>query len=384
MSKLLEAAVIGLEGSEHALKVRNRVFMAPLTRGRATEDHLPKKDSFIKYYGDRASAGLIFCEATGINPTGLGWFCAPGIYRDEMIQAWKTIVQGVKAQDSEAVLYSQLWHMGRQAHSDVTGTRPVSASEEPLVAPVTARNHEKKPAQVPHALSAQEIEQTVQDYVQAARNAQTAGFDGIEIHAANGYLLDQFMQTVSNKRTDEYGGSIENRLRFLREVVEAVCQVYPKERVSVRLAPNGIAGEMGSAENPELFSAAIEMLARQRVGIIHIMDGLTFGFHDKAEPFTPRMARAIIRRVQQDEGIASMLVCNVGYTKESAQALIREGLEDEGPYVDQAVAFGRPYISNPDLVARFQNNLDLAPEAPYEHWWQGELGEEGYNTYPKL
>lgn len=374
--KLLQRAVLG-EGTEHEMRVKNRVFMAPLTRGRASEDHVPTKQ-MIKYYADRASAGLLIAEGTGISQTGMGWFCAPGLWTDEMVEAWKPVTEAVHQRGGK--IYPQLWHLGRQSHSDVIKTTPVSASPVPLTAPVTGRNHEKKEPETPHALTIEEIAATVKDYGHAARNALKAGFDGVEIHSANGYLIDQFTQSASNKRSDRYGGSIENKLRFFTEVVDEIASVVPKERMGARLSPNGAFGEVGSEDNIDTFDAAVEMLAKKRIGYIHLMDGLSWGFHDKCEPYTAKRAREIIRRVQKDEGICTMLVVNVGYTKESAEQVLQEGLQEE-PYVDQAVAFGRLFISNPDLVERFENDWPLAKEAPYVDWW-GRTTEEGYNTYP--
>lgn len=375
-SMLLQPCHIG-KGSEHELLLTNRVFMAPLTRGRSTEQHVPQ-EFMADYYSQRSAAGLIFSEATGISQVGLGWWCAPGIWSDEQVEAWKPIVK--KTRLGGTAFFMQLWHMGRQGHSDVMKTTPVSASEKPMSNPIPARNHERKDPEVPHALTKDEIAQTVKDYGKAARNAKEAGFDGVEIHCANGYLVDQFIQSCTNERTDEYGGSIENRLRFMREVLEEVLTVFPKERISVRLSPNGNFAEMGSDDNIETFTEAIKYLAEKRIAFIHLMDGLGWGFHEKTEPFTCKMARKIIREAQEKDGIVTLLIANAGYTKDDAEMLLKIAA-GEGPFVDQAVAFGRPFISNPDLVDRFRNGWKLAPEAKREDWWSNNV-KEGYSDFP--
>ncbi|GBG29571.1 12-oxophytodienoate reductase 1 [Hondaea fermentalgiana] len=365
------------EGTENEVTTTNRVFMAPMTRGRSTENHVPQ-DFMADYYSQRSTAGLIFAEATGISQQGLGWWCAPGIWSDEQVEAWKPIVKRTKL--SGTSFYLQLWHMGRQGHSDVMKETPVSASEKPMSAPIPAKNHERKEAETPHALTKEEIAGVVKDYGKAARNAKEAGFDGVEIHAANGYLIDQFIQSCTNERTDDYGGSIENRLRFLREVLDEVLTVFPKERISVRLSPNGAFAEMGSEDNLETFKEAFKYLAGKRIGMIHLMDGLDWGFHEKCDPFTATLGREIIRETQKDEGIATILVCNAGYTHESADLLIKVA-NGESPLVEQAVAFGRPFIANPDLVDRFRNGWELAPTPGQKEWW-GNNVKEGYSDYP--
>ena len=236
---------------------------------------------------------FILTEATGISRQGLGWFGAPGVYTVDQVEAWKTVTAAVRK--ANGVIFCQLWHMGRAGHSDIFGSQPVSASAIALSGEVTAKNHEKKPYEVPRALTEAEIAQTVKDYANAASNAMAAGFDGVEIHGANGYLIDQFLQPCTNQRTDKYGGSIENRLRFLKEILGAVTAVVPKERVWIRLSPNGAFQEMGCADNLETFDAAIQLAASFQVGCIEVMDGLGFGFHKKCEPYTLQRAREQIK-----------------------------------------------------------------------------------------
>jgi N-ethylmaleimide reductase len=263
--------------------------------------------------------------------------------------------------------------MGRAGHSDVFGSQPVSASDIPLEGEVTVRNGEKKPYEAPRALTADEIRATVEDFAQAAKNAIAAGFDGVEIHGANGYLVDQFMQTSSNVRTDAYGGSLENRLRFLTEVLAAVTAAIPKERVWIRFSPNGAFNGMGNADNLETFDEAIRIAASFKIGCIEVMDGLAFGFHQKTEPYTLKRARAVCLTGNPDKTTA---ICgNCGHTKDSSEKEIGEGNAD-------LISIGRPYMSNPDLPERFRDNVELAPPPEYPDWWT-KTGEDGFITFPK-
>lgn len=358
------------------LNLKNAMALAPLTRSRATEQHVPT-EVMGEYYKQRATAGLVISEATGISRQGLGWYCAPGIWNEEQVAQWKPIVAGVHERGSKFAM--QLWHMGRQVHSDVTGQQPVSASELAMSGEITAVNGEKKPFETPRSLGQEDIREIVEDYRRAAANAKAAGFDMVEVHAANGYLIDQFIQTVTNKRTDEYGGSIENRLRLLREVVDAVLTVYPSERVGVRLAPNGAFGEMGSPDNIETFSEAVKFLGERKVAYVHILDGLGFGFHKLTEPFTLRMARDVLS--QTPGAKATKLMGNAGYIRETAEERLKSGDAD-------MIAFGRLYISNPDLPERFAQNLDGEPplnaDASRETWFHPGYGAKGYTDFPAL
>jgi N-ethylmaleimide reductase len=261
--------------------------------------------------------------------------------------------------------------MGRAGHSDVFGTQPVSASALPLEGEVTARNGEKKPYEVPRELTIAEIRGIVADYAHAAANALRAGFDGVQLHSANGYLIDQFMQSCSNHRTDEFGGSIANRLRFLKEVLAAVTAVVPAERVWVRFSPNSPFNGMGSADNLETFDAAISLAASFRVGCVEVLDGLGFGFHQKTtEPYTLARARAQMSR----ESPSTAICGNVTYSKETAEAALAAGHAD-------FITFGRIYMSNPDLPERFRHGLELAPAPEYPDWWV-KTGADGFITFP--
>ena len=264
--------------------LKNRFVLAPLTRARAenTEDPFDKMNSMPNelmgtYYEQRASGGLIITEATAISEDGAGWRNAPHIRTKDESQAWKKITDRVHAK--EGVIYLQLWHMGRQAHSShhPNTNRVVSAGNLPITggSKVKTVNSKEADPEVPHALTIEEIKETIQDYVNASKLAAEAGFDGVEVHAANGYLIDQFLQTSSNNRTDEYGGSMENRVRFLQEVVEAIIEsgAFPANRIGFRLSPNGVFGGMGSEDNYEMFQHVAKTMNKYGLSYLHAMDG---------------------------------------------------------------------------------------------------------------
>ena len=345
------------------LTLPNRVVMAPLTRSRAGQSRIPN-DLMAQYYTQRASAGLIITEATTISPQGIGWRQSPGIYTDEMVEGWKRVVDAIHENGGRVFL--QLWHTGRASHSDFhDGQLPVAPSAIAIEGDGIHTPLGKKPYETPRALDTDEIPKIVEDYRRAAERAQAAGFDGVEIHSANGYLLDQFLQSTSNQRTDVYGGSIANRYRLLGEVVDAVTDVFPANRVGVRVSPNGAFNGMGSPDYREQFSFVVQQLDKFGLAYLHVMDGLGFGFHELGQPMTLRDFRNIFD---------GTLMGNVGYTAETAEAAIANGDAD-------LIAFGRPFISNPDLVDRFANNWPLAEPADMSTWYS--FGEEGYADYPK-
>jgi 2,4-dienoyl-CoA reductase-like NADH-dependent reductase (Old Yellow Enzyme family) len=321
-----------------------------------------------KYYEQRASSGLIITEATAISEDGSGWRNAPHIRTEAHAEAWKPIVD--KVHEKGGVIFMQLWHMGRQAHSShhPNTKRIVSASDIPMQGQESKTIYgEPVEAEVPHALTLEEIEQTIQDFVNAAKLAKQAGFDGIELHSANGYLFDQFFQSCSNKRVDKYGGSIENRTRLLVDVVEAIIasEAFPASRIAFRMSPNGVYGGMGSEDNFEQFTYIAKKMNSYGLAYLHIMDGLGFGYHGKCKAVTC----ADIRKV-----FDGPIIANVGLTRDVAEGLIRSGACD-------AAAFGRIYISNPDLVERFANNWPVEESAAYETWW-GATAEKGYTDFP--
>lgn len=345
------------------LALPNRVVMAPLTRSRSGADRIPNA-TMAEYYAQRASAGLIISEATTISEQANGWLESPGIYTDAMVEGWRLITSAVHARGGR--IFLQLWHMGRASHSSFHGGRlPVSASAVAIVGDGIPTPVGKQPYEVPRPLDSAEIPGVVADYRRAAAAARSAGFDGVEIHAANGYLIDQFLQSKTNRRTDAYGGSVERRTRFLLEVVEAVSAEWPAGRVGVRLAPNGVFNDMGSPDYREQFTFVASQLDAFGLAYLHVMDGLAFGFHQLGEPLTLAEFRAVFH---------GPLMGNCGYTQAAAEAAITAGFAD-------LIAFGRPYISNPDLVERFAHGWPLAEPAAVESWY-APIGAAGYSDVP--
>lgn len=344
------------------LPLRNRVVMAPLTRGRAGHERLPN-DLMAEYYAQRASAGLIISEATSISEQGLGWVDSPGIYSDAHVAGWKKTTAALHARGTPVFL--QLWHCGRASHSSFHGGKPaVSASAIKINGDYLHTPVGKQPYETPRALETAEVAAVVQDYRRAAERAKTASFDGVEIHAANGYLIDQFLQSRTNHRADRYGGSLENRYRFLREIVEAILTVLPANRVGVRLSPNGNFNDMGSPDYRETFTHAASQLNACGLAYMHVVDGLAFGFHELGQPMTLPEFRAVF---------AGPLMGCCGYTQETAEAAIASGHAD-------LIAFGRPYLSNPDLVERFTNGWELNPPADMQVW--SAPAPQGYTDFP--
>ena len=345
------------------LVLRNRIVLAPMTRGRAGTERLANP-LMAKYYSQRSTAGLIVSEGVSISEEALGWNESPGIYTDKMVESWKQVTDAVHEQ--HGVIFLQLWHCGRASHSSFRhGQLPVAPSAIKLSGDHIHTPTGKQAYEVPRALETAEIPRVVQDYQTAAVHAQKAGFDGVEIHGANGYLVDEFLQSKSNHRTDQYGGSIENRFRFLQEVVEAVTSVWPAYRVGVRLSPNGVFNDMGSPDFREQFTFAAKQLDQHQLAYLHVMDGLAFGFHQLGEPMT----LADIRKV-----FHGPLIGNCGYTKEAAEKAVASKDAD-------MIAFGRPFISNPDLVDRFKHGQPLADAAAMSDWYS-PTGEKGYIDFP--
>ena len=276
------------------LPLRNRVVMAPLTRARAGRERLPN-DLMAEYYAHRASAGLIITEASVISEQGFGWVDSPGIYNDAQVAGWQKITAALHAKGTPVFL--QLWHCGRASHSSFHGGKPaVSASAIQINGDYLHTPLGKQPYETPRALETAEVAAVVQDYRRAAERAKAAGFDGVEIHAANGYLIDQFLQSRTNQRTDRYGGSLENRCRFLKEIVEAIMAVLPANRVGVRLSPNGNFNDMGSPDYRETFSHAASQLNACGLAYLHVVDGLAFGFHELGQPMTlPEFRAALVK-----------------------------------------------------------------------------------------
>lgn len=349
----------------HGLELANRVVMAPLTRARAGEERIPNA-LMAEYYAQRASAGLIISEATTVSTQANGWVQSPGIYTDEMVEGWKLVTKAVHERDGK--IFLQLWHTGRASHSSFHGGDPaVAPSAIKIEGDHIHTPNGKQPYETPRALRTDEIPGLVEDYRKAAQGAKEAGFDGVEIHSANGYLLDEFLQSRTNHREDQYGGSIENRARLLLEVVAAVTSIWPANRVGVRLAPNGNFNDMGSPDFREQFTHVAEQLEPFGLAYLHVMDGLGFGFHELGDPMT----LADFRKV-----FSGPLMGNCGYTRESAEEAIAGGDAD-------LIAFGRPYLSNPDLVERFAADAELNPDADMEDWYS-PTGAKGYTDFPTM
>ena len=347
----------------HDLKLRNRIALAPMTRGRAGVARVPNA-SMAKYYSQRSSAGLIITEATTISEQANGWNESPGIYTEAMQEGWKPVVDTIHQHGG--VVFLQLWHMGRSSHSDFhNGAPAVAPSAIAIQGDGIHTPKGKKPYEVPRALATEEIPLVVREYEQAARRAKAAGFDGVEIHGANGYLIDEFLQSKSNQRTDRYGGSVENRYQFLKEIVEAITSVWSPTRVGVRLSPNGVYNDMGSPDFREQFTYVASQLDQYKLAYLHVMDGLAFGFHQLGEPMTLDDFRRVFH---------GALIGNCGYTQEAADKAVAGGHAD-------LIAFGRPFISNPDLVERFKNGWPLSDIAPMTDWYS-PTGEKGYTDFP--
>ena len=344
------------------LNLPNRIVMAPLTRGRADREGVHSSLA-VDYYRQRASAGLIISEATGISREGLGWPNAPGLWTEAQVEGWKPVTDAVHRAGGRIV--AQLWHMGRMVHSAVTGTEPLAPSA--IAPPGEAHSYEgKRPFETPRAATLDDIARVLDDYERAARNALAAGFDGVQVHAANGYLIDEFLRASSNHRDDDYGRPIENRVRFLREVTERVIAGVGVERVGVRLSPNGAVNGCDDPDHIALFTAAAEVLETLGVPWIELREpGPQSTFRPtEQEPASPHMRRVFSGR----------LGLNSDYRLESAQAKLAASEAD-------FISFGRPFIANPDLVERLRQG------APLNRWDVETFytpGARGYTDYPVL
>ena len=345
-----------------AIDLANRVVMAPLTRSRAADGLVPSPMA-IEYYAQRATAGLIITEATQVSPLAQGYIATPGLFTREQIAGWRKVTDEVHRRGGRIVV--QLWHVGRVSHTSLLpdGEVPVAPSAiRANTKTFTADGYVDTSA--PRALRIDEIPGVVADFARAARNAIEAGFDGVEVHAANGYLIDQFMRDGSNHRDDAYGGSIENRTRLLHEVVQATVEAIGAERVGVRIAPVTPANDMHDSNPQALFERAVERLDALGIAYVHVIEGATGGPRD-VQPFDYAVLRGKFR---------GAWIVNNGYDREMAEAAVLEGRAD-------AVAFGRAYIANPDLVRRLRENAPL--NEPDRSTFYGG-GAEGYIDYPSL
>lgn len=341
----------------------NRIVMAPLTRSRALEGDVPSELA-ITYYSQRASAGLIIAEATQISPQGKGYVLTPGIYDDAQVQAWKKITHAVHA--SGGRIFLQLWHVGRISHPTIQlhGELPVAPS---AITPVgNAYNGEGfVPMVTPRALRLDEMPGIVEQYRAAAHHALAAGFDGVEIHAANGYLLDQFLRDKSNQRTDAYGGSVENRARLLTEVTTAVTEVWGGDRVGVRISPLSKFGDIWDSNPQVLFTHVVEQLNRFNLAYLHVIEGDTGGDRDVPNGFDLQILRTLFN---------GAYMANNGYDADLADQRVTAKQAD-------LVAFGRLFLANPDLVARIRLG---APMNALDQATMYGGGAHGYVDYPTL
>ena len=338
-----------------ALTLPNRIIMAPLTRSRATANRIPN-ELMAEYYVQRASAGLILTEATSVDPMGVGYANTPGIWSDEQVLGWKNITSQVHAKGGR--MFLQLWHVGRISDPMfLDGKQPVSASAIAAEGHVSLVRPEKNYV-TPRALETSEIAAIVEAYRLGAQNAKNAGFDGVEIHGANGYLLDQFLQDGTNKRTDQYGGPIENRARLFLEVTDAVISVWGADRVGVHIAPRSDAHTMSDSNPRATFTYLVQELDKRNIAFIFARE------HQGTDSLGPELKKVF----------KGAYIANEKFTKESAEAIIKEGNAD-------AVSFGVPFISNPDLPRRFAEGSKLN-ETNFQTLYAE--GATGYTDYPAL
>lgn len=352
------------------LKLKHRVVMAPLTRSRSVQPDSVPGELMKEYYEQRASdGGFIITEATNISLTSRGWLGSPGLYSDQQVDGWKKIVSAVRAKGGH--MFAQLWHTGRSSHTAMTGGEmPVSASVDPPY-----WQHPSHLVSIPggwvqpsphRALTVPEIAAIVQDYRRAAERAIDADFEGIELHAANGYLVDQFLQDGSNKRTDEYGGAMENRTRFLSEVVTALISVWGADRVAVRISPSGTWNGMSDSNPQALFSYVGECLNKFGLAYLHIIEP-RIGGSEVVHANQGAVASEHLRTIFKGKLIAAG-----GFEPESAEEIVEKGTVD-------AVAFGRHFVSNPDLSRRIREGLPLSDHDRSTFY---TFGAHGYTDYP--
>jgi N-ethylmaleimide reductase len=347
-----------------AIELKNHIVMAPMTRCRAI-DAIPN-ELMATYYQQRASAGLIITEGTSPSPNGLGYARIPGIFSEEQILGWKTTTTAVHNSGGKIII--QLMHSGRISHklNMAEGTQIIAPSAIKPAGQMWTDAKEMQDYPTPKAMTAEDIVLTQAEYVTAAKNAIAAHFDGVELHSANGYLLEDFLSPVSNVRTDHYGGSIENRCRFVLEVTKAVAIAIGKEKTGIRLSPYGVAGDM--ANYPEIdatYDYLTKELNKLEIAYIHLVDHSAMG-----APVVPIEIKKMIRKNFNN----SIISCG-GYTKETAEANIESGMCD-------LVGFGRPFINNPDLVERLEHNQELSQNLKMDLFYSAD--ENGYTDYPNF
>ena len=341
------------------LTLPNRILLAPLTRTRAGTEHMPN-DLMAEYYAQRASGGLLITECTMVAPNTSAFIAEPGIYSDAQIEAWKKVTSAVHAKGGR--IFMQIWHAGRAAHPDINnGVATVSSSAHAIEGEIHTPKG-KVPHAVPHALSADEIAAIVAAFAQGAKNAIAAGFDGVEVHGANGYLIDQFLRDGANLRTDGYGGSLDHRARFLFEVLTAVCAAIGADRVGLRLSPVNSYNGMKDSDPLAYIGFLAEKLNAFKLAYLHVMRADFFGIQ-----------KADVMPVAREK-YTDVLIGNMGYTPQEAELAIAEGKLD-------AVAFGTAFLANPDLPERILQNAPLnAPDSTTFY----TPGPKGYTDYPSL
>ncbi|MFT6896060.1 MAG: N-ethylmaleimide reductase [Paraglaciecola sp.] len=350
------------------ISLKNRIVMPPMTRARASQPGNVPNDMMAQYYAQRATAGLNITEGTQISALGQGYAWTPGIYTPEQIDGWKKVTDAVHHKGG--VIFSQLWHVGRVSHPDNTGgEQPISScaiKAENVKVFIDTSTDETGFVDVvePRKMTKSDIEQVVQEYRQAALNAIEAGFDGVELHAANGYLINQFIDSQANNRNDEYGGSIENRLRFMGEVVGAMVDAIGAERVGVRLAPFTSLNGTVDATPIDTYTAAAALLNKYKVVYLHIAE---VDWDDA--PDTPQSFKQAVREVYQ-----GVLIYAGRYNAEKAEQAITEGVAD-------LIAFGRPFVANPDLANRIKEGYPLAQLDPETLFGGGQKGLTDYPEY---
>ena len=350
-------------------QLSHRVAMAPLTRMRADTTSLAARALNAEYYAQRATpGGLIVAEASQVTPTGRGNPDTPGIHSQAQIDGWKQVTDAVHAKGG--IIFLQLWHVGRASHSSYQpdGALPVSASAIAIAGKTRSASGEMVSYEVPRALETDELPGVIEAYRQGARNALAAGFDGVEIHGANGYLLEQFLQSRSNLRTDRYGGSIENRARLLLEVTQAAIDVWGADRVAVRLSPYGVANDSGEADPMPLYSHVIGRLGTLGLAYLHFVEPRSSGAGRAEVNHTGVPAAFELFRPLWP----GVLITAGGFDSASAEAAVASGQVD-------AIAFGRAFIANPDLPERIRQNVDFTP---YNRatFYGGDVA--GYTDYP--
>ncbi len=340
----------------------HRIVMAPLTRSRSSQPGDIPNDMNAEYYRQRASAALIIAEATQISPQGKGYAYTPGIYSDEQIAGWQKVTNAVHAENSR--IFLQLWHVGRVSHSSLQADNalPVAPSAIAVTDGQAFTEQGFEDFETPRELKTNELSGIVEQYRQAAINAKQAGFDGIEVHAANGYLLEQFLKDGTNKRTDIYGGSIANRCRLVLEIIEAVTEVWPSKQVGIRISPTGSFNSMSESDPQGLYDYLVDKLNQFNLAYLHVVE--RFGGSEETDFNFKILA----------DNFNGAYIANGAYTGETAEASLAKGDSD-------LVAFGMPFISNPDLPARIKQGTELA-EADQATLYGGN--EKGYTDYPTL